>query len=196
VVAAAAVYGPGGDANVASSAAGGSRVGRRPNIKRGFDEAVNRLNDGYFEPIPKYNDRLFARRFRMPRAVFDRIYTTISTRPEFVRKTDALGKKGIHPLQRVLAALRILVYGTAADAVDESVRISESSALDSLRRFFQAVCDAFGKEYGRQPTENDLRRILSINEMRGFPGCLGSIDCQHWQWERCPVAFAGQFAGK
>jgi hypothetical protein len=139
-VAAAAVYGPGGDANVASSAAGGSRVGRRPNIERGFDEAVNRLNDDYFEPIPKYNDRLFARRFRMPRAVFDRIYTTISTRPEFVHKIDALGKKGIHPLQRVLAALRLLAYGTAADAVDEFVRISESSALDSLRSIASATC--------------------------------------------------------
>jgi hypothetical protein len=195
-MAAAVVSGSGGDANVASSAVGGSCVGRRPNIERGFDEAVKRLNDDYFGPTPKYNDGLFARRFRMPRAVFDRIYTAVSTRPEFKRKTDALGKKGLHPLQRVLAALRMLAYGTAADAVDEYVRISESSALDSLRCFCQAVCDVFGEEYGRQPTESDLRRILSINEMRGFPGCLGSIDCQNWKWERCPIAFAGQFSGK
>jgi hypothetical protein len=31
--------------------------------------------------------------------------------------------------------------------------------------------------------------------MRGFSGCLGSIDYQHWQWERGPVS-AGQFTGK
>jgi Plant transposon protein len=149
-----------------------------------------------FGPTPKYSDGIFARRFRMLRAVFDRIYTAVCTRPEFERKTDALGKEGLHPVQRVLAALRMLAYGTAADSVDEYVRISESSALESLRRFCNAVCDTFGEEYGRQPTENDLRRILAINEMRGFPGCLGSIDCQHWKWERCPVAFAGQFSGK
>jgi Plant transposon protein len=53
-----------------------------------------------------------------------------------------------------------------------------------------------GGEYGRQPKADDIRCILSINAMRGFPGCLGSIDCQHWQWERCPDAFAGQFTGK
>jgi Plant transposon protein len=41
-----------------------------------------------------------------------------------------------------------------------------------------------------------MKRILVINEARGFPGCLGSIDCQHWPWKNCPVAWAGQFKGK
>jgi Plant transposon protein len=99
-------------------------------------------------------------------------------------------------LQRIVAALRILSYGAAADATDEYIRISETSALVSLRRFCLAICDGFGREYGRQPTEEDMRRILAVNSMRGFSGCLGSIDCQHWNWERCPVAFAGQFMGK
>ena len=25
---------------------------------------------------------------------------------------------------------------------------------------------------------------------------MGSIDCQHWQWKNCPVAWAVQFKGK
>jgi hypothetical protein len=180
----------------AQKAIGGSILGRRRNIDRGFDEGFTRINSDYFGVNPAYDAATFARRFRMPHSVFNRIYTALSGRPEFLRKADALGVLGLYPLQRIVAAIRMLGYGTAADACDEYIRISEPSASDALRLFCEAVCEEFGGEYGRQPKADDLRRILSINAMRGFPGCLGSIDCQHWQWERCPVAFAGQFTGK
>lgn len=37
---------------------------------------------------------------------------------------------------------------------------------------------------------------MAINEERGFPGCLGSWDCNLWEWKNCAVAWAGQFKGK
>jgi hypothetical protein len=36
---------------------------------------------------------------------------------------------------------------------------------------------------------------LQIVEARGFPGMLGSLDCMHWPWDKCPVALQGQFRG-
>lgn len=33
-------------------------------------------------------------------------------------------------------------------------------------------------------------------ESRGFPGYIGSWDCQHWIWKNCPVSWAGKFQGK
>ena len=41
-----------------------------------------------------------------------------------------------------------------------------------------------------------MRKILYKNSQRGFPGCLGSLDCTHWSWKNCPVALAGQYKGK
>jgi hypothetical protein len=36
-------------------------------------------------------------------------------------------------------------------------------------------------------------KLLQIGEACDFSGMLGSIDCMHWQWEKCPVAWRGQF---
>ncbi|XP_021864047.2 uncharacterized protein [Spinacia oleracea] len=49
------------------------------------------------------------------------------------------------------------------------------------------------EEYLRSPTDEDLRRILYQNEMRGFPGMIESIDCMHWEWKNCPNAWKGQY---
>jgi hypothetical protein len=103
----------------------GSIAGRKANMNREFDVGLQRMMTEYFNETPTYDDKMFARRFRMPRAVFDRIYNDVSVRSEFVRNFDALGKPGLPTLQRVVAALRKLSYGVASDAVDEYVRISD-----------------------------------------------------------------------
>jgi hypothetical protein len=146
----------------------GSIAGRKANMNREFDVGLLRMMTDDFNETPTYDDKMFARRFRMHRAVIDRIYKYVSARPEFVRKFDALGKPGLHPLQRVVAALRKLSFGVASDAVDEYVHISESSAHESLVIFCRAVCEPYGVEYGRQPTKDDLRRILKINAKSAF----------------------------
>ena len=82
-------------------------------------------------------------------------------------------------LQKITAAYRIITYGTLADSVDEYIRIGESTAIESLRRFVKAVIAMFGDHYLRSPNNIDIARLLQTREQRGFPGMLGSIDCMH-----------------
>ncbi|XP_022681834.1 putative nuclease HARBI1 [Setaria italica] len=89
----------------------------------------------------------------------------------------------------------MLTYGVAADATDDYIRIGESTAIESLRKFVSAVVEIFGDEYLRSPNEDDTARLLAIGESRGFPGMLGSIDCMHWRWKNCPSAWQGMYTG-
>eukprot|EP00258_Populus_trichocarpa_P038351 XP_024454370.1 uncharacterized protein LOC112327137 [Populus trichocarpa] len=75
------------------------------------------------------------------------------------------------------------------DLTDEYLQIGENTAIESLRAFVKEIIKVFGDWYLRAPNEADICRLLSIGEQRGFPGMLGSIDCMHWKWEKCPIAW-------
>ncbi|KAK3218167.1 hypothetical protein Dsin_012137 [Dipteronia sinensis] len=56
--------------------------------------------------------------------------------------------------------MRMLAYGVAADAVDEYMRIGESTAIESLKKFVRAMIEIFSDEYLRSPNSNDIARLL------------------------------------
>ncbi|XP_073525430.1 uncharacterized protein [Phyllobates terribilis] len=154
------------------------------------------LERDYFGPAATYADK-FRRRYRMRKPLFERVVVGVLNQDDyFVRKLDAVGRPGLSTLQKCTAAIRMLAYGCCADAVDEYCRMGESTALECLSRFCDAVFAEFGATYMRRANEDDVRRILAINGARGFPGMLGSIDCMHWTWKNCPTAWHGQFQGK
>ena len=87
----------------------------------------------------------------------------------------------------------MLAYGVAVDFTDEYVRIGESTTIESLKKFVEAIVDIYSIEYLRSPNSNDIARLLRLGEMRGFPEMLGSINCMHWKWKNCPSGWKGQY---
>jgi hypothetical protein len=117
----------------------------------------------------------------MRRPVFLRIMNVVEEYDNyFVQKRNAVGVLGLSCLHKAIADFRMLAYGVSADALDEYIRIGESTALESLRKFVVAVVEVFGAEYMRLLTEQNTTRLLAIGASRGFSGILGSIDCMHW----------------
>ena len=114
----------------------------------------------------------------------------------FNQRRDALGRLGLSTLQKTTAAIRMLAYALPADATDEYIKIGESTAIESCKRFCRAIVEIFSERYLRSPTSNDVARLLHIGKNRGFPGMLGSLDCMHWRWKNCPTAWAGQYTGR
>jgi hypothetical protein len=134
----------------------------------------------YFCENPVYNDRQFRRRFRMNRPLYEKIVHDVENAdPYFQFKRCRAGKPSFTPLQKVTAAIRQLAYGICADGLDEYLRMSESTSLESLKRFCKSIIKLYSEEYLRSPTQDDIDRLLARSEERLFPGMLGSIDCMH-----------------
>ncbi|KAK9131397.1 hypothetical protein Sjap_011884 [Stephania japonica] len=124
--------------------------------------------------------------------LFERILQAVKSYDDyFTPKIDATGKEGLSPLQKMTAAVRMLAYGCPADLLDEYIQIGESTAIESLIHFCDAVIGVFEERYLRRPTSIDIAMLLQEGEERGFPGMLGSLDCMHWHWKNCPTAWHG-----
>ncbi|XP_024004777.1 uncharacterized protein LOC112081941 [Eutrema salsugineum] len=167
---------------------------KRAYIEREREQGHIRLWNDYFCEGATYPPHIFRRRFRMTKDLFLRIVGRLSNEvPYFQQRRNAHGRFGLSALQKCTAAIRMMAYGCAADAVDEYLRLGASTALLCLENFTDGIIQLFGDEYLRRPTSDDLQRLLDNGEARGFPGMIGSIDCMHWEWKNCPTAWKGQY---
>ncbi|XP_071729362.1 uncharacterized protein [Rutidosis leptorrhynchoides] len=178
-------------------------VNSRRYVRRAHYDAHNRLMDDYFDEGCKYTEDQLKRRFRMCRSVFLRVMNDIlnydvNPLPThfiwFHRRQDSRGMWSISPHLKITAALRQLAYGYTPDALDEYLQMSERVGRESLLNFTMCIIDLYNTDYLREPSLHDIQRLYEAHErIHGFPGMLGSIDCMHWAWAKCPVAWRGQF---
>ncbi|XP_076959288.1 uncharacterized protein LOC143635308 [Bidens hawaiensis] len=99
----------------------------------------------------------------------------------FQQRDDARGRPGFSPLQKCTAAIRQHTYGTAIDAMEDYLQISETVAREALYTFCECIPQLYHKIYLRMPTQTDMQKIYEVREQRHvFPGMLGILDCTHW----------------
>ncbi|KAB2635276.1 hypothetical protein D8674_025810 [Pyrus ussuriensis x Pyrus communis] len=79
----------------------------------------------------------------------------------------------------------MLANGCSAYSTDEYCRLTESTAIENLKRFCKAIKGIYGATYLRNPNREDLKRLLRKAEKRGFSGMIGSLDCMHWDQPSC-----------
>ncbi|XP_020972564.1 uncharacterized protein LOC107627165 [Arachis ipaensis] len=126
--------------------------------RRGHD----RLFQDYFADEPVYNADIF-------RWIVDALSNVY---PYFQQRVNATRRRGLSPLQKCTTAIWMLAYGVAADAVDDYVRIDESTTIECLEKFVEGVISMFEDEYLRKTNPIDVRRLLQMAEGCGFPGML------------------------
>jgi hypothetical protein len=77
--------------------------------------------------------------------VFERLVDAMQqVDPYFVQRPNCVGELGLSALQKVVVTVRILAYGVPVDAMDEYVRIGESTTHEALKHFCTAIQTAFG----------------------------------------------------
>ncbi|KAJ9555782.1 hypothetical protein OSB04_010396 [Centaurea solstitialis] len=123
---------------------------------RGREEGHDKLVADYFAKHPVYNDIDFDRRFRMSRRLFLQIVNDLEREVDFFKQHwDARGVKGFSPLQKCASAIRQLAYGSASDAFDEYLRMSETTSRDCLDHFCKGIIYLYMRQYLRKPTTTD-----------------------------------------
>ncbi|XP_008385619.3 uncharacterized protein [Malus domestica] len=124
--------------------------------------AYQNLMNNYFNPNSVYNEEDFRSRFRMRRHVFKRLLHDVQhVNLYFRQKLDKAGHLGLSPHQKITIALRMLAYASPVDAMDDTYGMSESTGLDNLTEFCQAVVQLYKEEYLRQPNQADLKWFFS-----------------------------------
>ena len=155
---------------------GGSVPGKRANKERDFAGADALIRRHYFSGDEStYDEKDFERRFVMSRHCFCRIYASLKDLPAFRQKKDAVGRKGITPLCRIVACLRVLAYGDSSDRLDEYVQMSETAVSGSVKEFNAKVIEIFGPQYLNQcPDAEQKDRACTLMDLSGFRGAFGS----------------------
>ncbi|KAI2500547.1 Plant transposon protein [Fragilaria crotonensis] len=176
---------------------GGSRPGKAPNLERHRVMYSHLLYNDFWGPTPVYNDIYFKKFFKLPIGLFDEIVERIALHdPYFTQKRDASQKLGFTALQKVCSAVRLLTSGVSPTEHNDKYRMATTTGMECMKRFCHGVNAIYGDKALRHPTSDDINRLLDEGNAVGFPGCIGSIDCMHWQWKNCPSAWKGMFQGK
>ncbi|GMF49542.1 unnamed protein product [Phytophthora fragariaefolia] len=187
---------------------GGSEPGKAANLDHDFQAAHLRLWNDYFCEKPTYPEKLFRRRNRMSRALFERLMGAVVERDaDFEQRVDAVGKKGLTPLQKCSAAVRMLVYGCAADSLDDVVKGAESTLVAYTNKFSDIVLGAMKALVTPRSQlvvlgSNTLPEVVAFWSVDGMPSfeitnqALASALSSPWsQFGPRSVAFPPSFAG-
>jgi hypothetical protein len=176
---------------------GGSKPGKSPNRRRDFGRTNKLFYEDFFSETPHYSEAEFRSRYRMYRSVFIAIHdAVVEFDPWFRNRKDATNKWGASSYIKVAAAIRKLAYGTANPVWGELYKLSTTLVHYCVDRFITAIVTVMQDSVIRAPTLEECLHMSRENGERGFPGCLGSIDCQHWYWGMCPNAHHGHYIGK
>ena len=130
--------------------------------------------------------KVFRKRFRLPFPLFERFVAECKQPNIFEEKN--FGKIAVE--FKMLIGLRILGRDNCADDISEFLNIGEF-----LNNFLAGCVRYLYPSYVYVPVDVELDEVRRVYEKLGLPGCVGSMDCTHFLWHRCPKFIRNNCAG-
>ncbi len=97
---------------------------------------------------------------------------------------------------KVLGCLRALGRGSCFDDIAEASGMSEECARVSFHKFCKNFSDNQYSTWVKPPQGERLDSIMHVYQRMGLVGCIGSMDCVHVKWNKCPVSLTNLCEGK
>jgi len=83
----------------------------------------------------------------MEKHLFLRIVDALGNHPKYFQLThDTTEKRGMAPLTKCTAAMRMLPCGITANCVNEYLKIGVSTTLECMKKFYLAITQVFGND--------------------------------------------------
>jgi hypothetical protein len=110
--------------------------------------------------------------------------------------SDLFGRRCHHVELLLLGCLHVLGHDATQKVCESNTHISS----ECHRKFFLRWCKDMASikdEFIFLPADElELDRVLKSYSRYGFVGCIGSIDCVHIGWDKCPSEWRPLFVGK
>jgi len=108
-------------------------------------------------------------------------------------RLNATGKLQARPLQKTVAASCVIADTEAAHRADEYMCLSRTVISKLTNLLLGFIVNRWRSNYLRQPNQDKLNTIMERIKDHRMPGCMGSLDCCHWDWQQCPTGMAAAY---
>ena len=97
---------------------------------------------------------------------------------------------------KILGALFVLATGDSHFVCSTCSNISEEVHRSFFLKWIFNMA-SIKERYIYMPLDDaSYQKVVGEYTARGFPGCVGSVDCVHIGWDRCPVQYTNMYKGK
>lgn len=110
---------------------------------------------------------------------------------------DVVGRQSVPLALKVLGALRMNCKGVCFDAIAELTGMSISTIQTFYHVFWKRFVDElYDTVIVAATTLEVAEKAMATYASMGFPGAIGSVDCTHVSWAKCPAAHRSVYSGK
>ena len=161
------------------------------------------LEKGDVKVVGHAHNKQFRRRFSVPFSMFKNIveeardWIGLNGKKLGDRVIDCVGVLGVPLELKILGAMRMSAKGCSFDAIAELSGMSISTMQTFYHQFWAKFVSVFHDRWIVYPTTAvEAADNLAVYGRLGFPGAIGSVDCTHVYWGRCPALFSNTYSGK
>jgi hypothetical protein len=169
-------------------------------IKWDRDRARHCIMDDYLGDLPRFSLDDFKRIFRISRHRYEEIRSYLCRTDSFFQAGyDAYKRQKVSADAKILITLKYLAYGCSINSFRDYFQMGESTAMMCVKKVTKLMSSSteFRSRFLPAITPADAKQLEALHhKQHGVRGMIGSLDCSHFVWANCPVAFHGQFQGK
>ena len=141
----------------------------------------------------------FRKLFHAPYAVFLDLMSIATERwwPDWTEENRCRAGKLVSSLDlKILGSLFVLAQGVTHYVCSTCSNVSEEVHRSFFHQWLRHM-SSIKDEFIFMPYDDlTYHKVSDDYAARGLPGCVGSVDCVHIGWDRCPTQYKNMYTGK